>query len=269
MKLGFVGSGAMAEAIIKGLIGKGIYKGENIWVTNKKNDEKLIYMRENYGVNTTKNLEEFFKNIDIVIIAVKPKDVLGFLNSAKEYIKPNHIIISVAAGITTELIENTIGEDIRVIRAMPNISCEVGESATAIAKGRFSDEEALALSKEIFSSIGKTYIVEEGQLDAVTALSGSGPAYIYYMVEAMIEAGEKIGLTRNIAEKLALQTFYGAAKMAVEKREPLKKLREKVTSPNGTTYAAIKTLEKHGFQDIIYLAMQNAKKRALELMKES
>ncbi|MGB9814243.1 MAG: pyrroline-5-carboxylate reductase family protein [Thermovenabulum sp.] len=145
MKLGFVGSGAMAEAIIKGLIGKGIYKGENIWVTNKKNDEKLIYMRENYGVNTTKNLEEFFKNIDIVIIAVKPKDVLGFLNSAKEYIKPHHIIISVAAGITTELIENTIGEDIRVIRAMPNISCEVGESATAIAKGRFSDDEALTL----------------------------------------------------------------------------------------------------------------------------
>ncbi|MGB9819544.1 MAG: pyrroline-5-carboxylate reductase family protein [Thermovenabulum sp.] len=111
--------------------------------------------------------------------------------------------------------------------------------------------------------------MEEEQLDAVTVLSGSGPAYIYYMVEAMIEAGEKIGLSRNIAEKLALQTFYGAAKMAVEKREPLKKLREKVTSPNGTTYAAIKTLEKHGFQDIIYLAMQNAKKRALELMKES
>ncbi len=178
----------------------------------------------------------------------------------------NHVIITLAAGITTEFVENSLGKKIQVIRAMPNTSCKVKESATAIALGRYAKKEAWDFAKGIFTSIGKVSMVEETMMDAVTGLSGSGPAYVYLLMEAMIEAGVKAGLPRSLSEELTIQTVFGAAKMILNTGESPERLREKVTTPGGTTMAGIKVLEKANFTDAFIEAVESATGRSQEMM---
>lgn len=268
-KLGIIGAGSIAQALLKGILGCNLFPPQNIYVINRENDDRLKFFRENFKVNTTRNYEELARNCSTIIIAVKPKDMGELLSNIREYIDENHIIISVAAGISTLFIEQRLAKHVQVVRAMPNTSCEVKESATAIARGKYAGAAAIKIAQEIFSSVGKVVMVKEQALDAVTGLSGSGPAYVYLMLEAMTEAGINAGLEKEISEKLAIQTVFGAAKMALESGEAPWHLRKKVTSPGGTTMAAIKTLQEMGFTSSIIEAVKNAAERSRQMMMEN
>lgn len=268
-RLGIIGAGSMAEALLKGMLSCKLFSSGDVFVINRKNDERLNFFRENYSVNTTRDYKELLNECRTIIIAVKPKDMGELLSHIREYVTRNHIIISVAAGIETGFIENRLGKGVQVVRAMPNTSCQVKESATAIALGRYTGDEAIKAAEEIFSSVGKVVIVEEQALDAVTGLSGSGPAYVYLMLEALTEAGIKAGLVREISEQLAIQTVFGAAKMALESGEAPVHLRRKVTSPGGTTMAGINTLQQMGFTASIMEAVRNAAERSRQMMMEN
>lgn len=267
--LGLIGAGSIAEALLKGMLSCGVYMPGEIFVINRKNDERLRHFAEKYGVNTTRDYREVVSKCTTLVIAVKPKDVNQLLLTIREYVTADHVLISVVAGISTAFIESRLGGRVQVIRAMPNTSCQVKESATAVARGRYAGPGALEVADGIFSSVGKVIHVEEEALDAVTGLSGSGPAYVYLMMEAMIEAGIKAGLEREISEKLAIQTVFGAAKMALESGEAPGHLRKKVTSPGGTTMAGIETLESLGFTNSIIEAIKKAAARSRELMMET
>ncbi|MDI3480979.1 MAG: pyrroline-5-carboxylate reductase [Tepidanaerobacteraceae bacterium] len=268
-RLGIIGAGAMAEALIAGILSCGLLEPENVYVINRKNNERLKFLKETYGVNTTRQYSDIFSYCDNIIIAVKPKDMAELLASIREYVDEKHIIISVVAGISTSYIESRLEKKVRVVRAMPNTSCQVKASATAIAKGSYADEHSMGLARELFSSVGKVVVVEEKALDAVTGLSGSGPAYVYLMLEALTEAGISAGLGREISEQLAIQTVFGAAKMALESGEAPVHLRRKVTSPGGTTMEGIKTLQQMGFTASIVEAVRNAAERSKQLLIEN
>ena len=268
-KVGFFGAGSMAEALLKGLLGAGVFRAEDILVINKKNDERLEYIKKVYGVKVTRDYSEIARKCSILMLLVKPKDVAEVMEKIKDHLKEGHLVISVAAGITTSFIEGFSSKKLKVIRAMPNISCQIKESATAIAAGCHAGECELKKASEIFSSVGKVILVDEKWLDAVTALSGSGPAYVYLMMEALTEAGVRAGLPEKVSYELAVQTVFGAAKMVFETGEEPVTLRKKVTSPGGTTMAGIETLEKMGFVNAIVQAVKSAARRSVEMRKES
>ncbi len=262
--VGIFGAGSIAEAMLDGILSQAIMPPEDIYVTNKQNDDKLQLLRERYKVNTTRDYKEILSKCRYLIIAVKPVDVYELLISLQKFVTTNHIIITLAAGISTKFIETVLDKKVQVIRAMPNTACKVRESATAITLGSYATKEAQDFAEEIFSSIGKVSVVEETMMDAVTGLSGSGPAYVYLLMEAMV----KVGLPRRLSEELTVQTVYGAAKMVIETGESPKKLRKQVTTPGGTTMAGIKVLEKADFTDLLIKAVENAAGRSKEMMKE-
>ncbi|TYP57379.1 pyrroline-5-carboxylate reductase [Thermosediminibacter litoriperuensis] len=266
-RLGFFGAGSMAEALLKGILSASVLAPEDIFVINRKNDDRLKFFEKTYGVNTTRDYGRLVGECGTLVIAVKPGDVKGIMLKIRDFLTQQHTIISVAAGITTSRIEEFAGKRIRVIRAMPNTSCQVKESATAIAAGRHAGRDDLEKAFRIFSSVGQVIKVDEKWLDAVTALSGSGPAYVYLMMEALTEAGMKEGLPREISYELAVQTVFGAAKMVKETGEHPVCLRKKVTSPGGTTMAGIETLERMGFTNCIIQAVNSAARRSREMME--
>ncbi|TZE80704.1 pyrroline-5-carboxylate reductase [Calorimonas adulescens] len=263
-RIGFIGCGNIAEAIIKGLLNAG-YVSKMITATNKEKTERLKYIKETYGVQVSRDKKEVVDNSDLIILAVKPKDVVDALRDIQI---GDRILISVAAGITTEYLGGMFKDNVRVIRAMPNTSSMVGESVTAICRGRFASDDDLNCAYEVFSSIGEVAILDEEYFDIVTGLSGSGPAYIYYMMEALVEAGIKSGLDAGVAQELARQTIFGAAVMLKKTGEDPSRLRLNVTSPGGTTMAGIMALESRGFKEIIYNAVYEASRRSKE-MRES
>lgn len=268
-KLGFLGAGAMAEALLRGLLATGAVKAEDVIVINKRNDQRLKYIEEAYNVAVTRDYSRVVGESSVLLLLVKPKDMRELMERIGDELDEEHLVISVAAGITTSFIEQFSSKKIKVVRAMPNISCLVKESATALAAGRYAGERDVDRAFEIFSSVGKVYVVDEKWLDAVTALSGSGPAYVYLMMEALTEAGVKVGLPERLAYELAVQTVFGAAKMVLETGEEPVVLRKKVTSPGGTTMAGIEALEKMGFANAIMEAVKSAARRSLEMRRES
>ncbi|MGI6486369.1 MAG: pyrroline-5-carboxylate reductase [Tepidanaerobacteraceae bacterium] len=267
--LGIIGAGSLAEAFLKGILEHKTFLPENIYVINRSDDHRLNFFKENYFVNITRSYKEIAAMCDVLVIAVKPKDIIDLMAVLGKFLNENHIIISVVAGITTKIIEDTVSKNIRVIRAMPNTSCQIKESATAVACGTYADSECIKIAESILLSIGKVIRVDEGCLDAVTGLSGSGPAYVYLMMEAMTEAGIMAGLDRGISEKLAAQTVFGAAKMVLETGEGPEYLRQKVTSPGGTTVAGLNVLEKEGFTKSIIEAVNSAARRSRQIMLEN
>jgi pyrroline-5-carboxylate reductase len=267
-KICFIGAGSMAQAMIWGLLSSNLIKPESIYVTNKSDRAKLNKLGEKWGVNITYDKALMLQMADIIILAVKPKDVREVLKTIKAHVTRSHLILSVVAGIGTDLIQTLVGKEVPIIRAMPNTSCLVKESATALALGKYADKEDEAIGREIFSSIGKVIVVEETALDAVTGLSGSGPAYVYLMIEAMVDAGIKAGLSSEVSKELAVQTVLGAARMLIETGEEPTALRQKVTSPGGTTFAGLTVLEKAGFRNSLIKAINRAAQRSKELGME-
>jgi pyrroline-5-carboxylate reductase len=268
-KVGFIGAGSIAYTMISGLISNGIIKGEKIWVTNKQNTERLLDLWNKYQVNYSKDKKKVLDNTDIIILAVKPADAMAVLEEIKPMIDEKQMIVSVIAGVTTENIEKVLGKRIAVIRVMPNISCAIGESATAITKGRFANERHLATASKLFNALGEVVVVDESNMDIITGLSGSGPAYFYYMVELMEKTAVESGLAKDTAKKLLLQTLYGAAKMLRDSNEDPSELRRKVTSPEGTTYAALEVFQNMGLEETVRKAVIRAAARSRELGIES
>ncbi|WP_027407690.1 pyrroline-5-carboxylate reductase ProI [Anoxybacteroides tepidamans] len=264
--IAFMGAGSMAEALIAGMT-KTLYQPEQIVVTNRCNIERLSYIQETYQVRIEIDKEKAIKEAEIIVLAMKPKDAAEAITSVAEAINEQQLIISVLAGVTTETIVSLIGKRVAVVRAMPNTSAAVGQSATAISGGQYANAAHLAVAKELFETVGTVAVVEEQHLHAVTGLSGSGPAYVYYLVEAMEQAADEIGLDRAIAKDLILQTLIGSAHMLKATKKHPASLRKEVTSPGGTTEAGIGVLERYRYQEAVVACIKRATERSQELGK--
>ncbi|WP_010648928.1 pyrroline-5-carboxylate reductase [Oceanobacillus massiliensis] len=266
-KIAFIGAGSLAEALIAGIIKAEVVVKENIYVTNKDNTERLAYIQDRYQVQCSAWKEELTRNADIIILAMKPHDAKASLASIKSYLNKNQLIISAMAGITATDIEHAAGLNIPVVRVMPNTSALIGSSATAISPGSYANEDHIQLTDELFQTVGITKIVDEKDMHTVTAISGSGPAYIYYLVEALEKAAIEAGLDHNTASELIAQTVIGAGEMLQQSGEKPAVLRKNITSPGGTTEAGINDLKHHGFQEMIASCVNHARNRSIDLGK--
>ncbi|WP_110111235.1 pyrroline-5-carboxylate reductase ProI [Bacillus sp. CGMCC 1.16541] len=265
LNIGFIGAGSMAEAMIAGLLERQQLSNQNIYLTNHSNDERLNYFKETYGVTVTRNKQAIVANCDLIVLAMKPKDVVEGVQSIQPFINDKQFIVSLLAGVSTKSIQTLIGKEVAIVRAMPNTSASIGRSATAIAKGKFATDNHLKQSETLFRSIGTVTTVEEDDLHAVTGLSGSGPAYVYYLVEAMEAAAREIGLEKETAKDLILQTLIGSAEMLKHSSKSPSTLRKEVTSPGGTTEAGLKTLSTYRYQEAMIECIKEATARSKEL----
>lgn len=266
-KIGFIGSGNMGEALISGLVMSNATKPENI-ICSDVRKEPLQDIHEKYGVFTTTSNMEVVERSDIIIYSTKPQILGKVLKQTASGLDRSKLIISIAAGVPLAAIEAGLGKELRLIRVMPNICAFVKASATAIAAGQYVEEGDIELAKAIFDSVGISVFIEENILmDAFTGLSGSGPAYIFMIVDAMADAGVKMGLSRKDSLLLSSQTVLGAAKMLLESKEHPGQLKDRVTSPGGTAIAGIHTLEAGGLRTTIINAVESATNRSMELGK--
>ncbi|WP_455675866.1 pyrroline-5-carboxylate reductase [Pradoshia sp.] len=267
-KIAFIGAGSMAEALISGLVTRKGSRPENIWISNRANDSQLARLQKEYGVTPSRDFSTLLRGADVVLIAVKPKDVLATLTQAKEYLKEDMLLISVAAGISTASLKSIVDIEIPIIRAMPNTSAAVGKSATALSGNEYVKEKDKQLAKSIFGTVGMAVYTDEDKMDAVTGLSGSGPAYIYYLIEAMQLSAEQIGLEPQDAQKLIIQTLMGAAEMVHASDKTPETLRLEVTSPGGTTEAGIRVLEEKGVKEALIECIKTATHRSSKMGEE-
>jgi pyrroline-5-carboxylate reductase len=254
----------MAEALLRGVFGAGVLRPDRCIVTNKSNDERLERVAGAWNVRTTRDKVCLMADSDMIVLAVKPHDIATVLGEIAPHAHARHLVVSVAAGVSIETIERDMA-GVPVVRAMPNTSTAVRASATAIAAGRFAGEMHLALVRQFFESVGWVGVVPETLLDAVTAVSGSGPAYVYVLAEALVDSGEGAGLPRDLALALVAQTILGAGKMLAETGEGPEVLRGRVTSPGGTTIAGLEALEQGGLRTAVAAAVARATQRAREL----
>ena len=260
--IGFIGAGNMAEAMIRGLL-RGAYRKEEI-VASGPRQERMDDLHARFGIRTTTdNLTAC--RASIVVLAVKPQMLKRVLDQAGEAISKDSLVISIAAGVPAAEIESRLPAGIRVIRAMPNTPALVDAAATAIARGEHANDDDVTEAKAIFDAIGLTVVLEESQLDAVTGLSGSGPAYVFLILEALSDAGVKVGLSRRTAQLLAAQTLLGSAKLLLETNEHPGKLKDMVTSPGGTAITGLHTLENGGVRTTLMNAVEAATARSREL----
>lgn len=266
-KITFIGAGSMAEAIIAGVAQRNLLNNENIFVVNRSNQARLVELNAKYGVSGTMDKAEAIKDAEAIIISPKPNDIEAALLEIKNLIEPGQVIISVVAGISSETINEIVGQEVAVIRAMPNTSATIGQSATGLSKSGFATDDQLVLAERIFAAIGTVAIIDEAEMHALTAISGSGPAYIYYLAEAMEEAAIAGGLEAQLAKDLVIQTIIGAGEMLRASTDSAGELRRKVTSPNGVTAAGIAALSGHDFQDAVKACVTAATNRSKELGK--
>ncbi len=261
-RVAVIGAGKMGEALLSGMLRAGKQPGDLVATARRAERAKLL--RERYGIEIVTNAEAA-KSADTLILTVKPQDMAVLLEELCPHVSPNQLVVSAAAGITTAFIERRLVEGVPVVRVMSNTPVLVDEAMSAISPGAHAAEEHLRRTEEIFKPVGRTIRVPESQQDAVTALSGSGPAYFYYLVEAMTDAGLLLGLPRAVAHELVVQTAIGAAVMMRDSGEHPVILREAVTSPAGTTAAAVKELENHGVRAALIAALEAARNRSREL----
>jgi pyrroline-5-carboxylate reductase len=261
--VGFVGTGNMAEALIRGLVHASVAEKEQLLGSDPR-EERRAEMSQRYGVRVVADNVEVARQADILVLSVKPQVMAKVLEQIGPQIHPHALVISIAAGIPLAAIERKLPQA-RVIRTMPNTPALVGAGATAIAAGGHATEEDLLAARRIFDSVGSTVVLEESQLDAVTGLSGSGPAYIFLIIEALSDAGVKVGLSRYTAQALAAQTVLGSAKLLIETNEHPGRLKDMVTSPGGTAIAGLHTLEAGGLRTTLMNAVEEATRRSREL----
>ncbi|ARF79799.1 pyrroline-5-carboxylate reductase [Kitasatospora aureofaciens] len=261
-KIAFLGTGKIGEALLSGLLRAG--KAPSDVLVTARRPERAAELTDRYGVVAVSNAEAA-KLADTLILAVKPQDMGTLLEELAPHISPDRLVISAAAGVPTAWFEERLAAGTPVVRVMPNTPVLVDEGMSVISGGSHAREEHLARAEEIFSSVGKALRLPESQQDAATALSGSGPAYFYFLVEAMTDAGILLGLPRQVAHDLIVQSAIGASVMLRDSGEHPVKLREAVTSPAGTTIAAIRELENHGVRAALLGALEAARDRSREL----
>jgi pyrroline-5-carboxylate reductase len=263
-KIAIIGGGKMGSIIAQGLIVNKIIPAKNIIVTDI-DAARLKFLRSSMKLKVSQNNEKAVKSADIIILAVKPQNMAATLKEISTSIDKSKMVISIAAGITTNFIEKSLAKGVRIVRVMPNTPALVGEGATAVAKGSCAKDTDIKLTRAIFNALGVSVEIKETMMDAVTGLSGSGPAYFFLIIEALIDAGLKTGLSRDLAKQLAVQTMLGAARLCIESDKEPAQLREMVTSPNGTTFAGLKVMEENNIRAIIISAVEAATKRSKEL----
>lgn len=263
-KIGFIGAGAMAEAILSGIISAGLFPAERIFAVDV-NQDRLNYICSSYGINSCPNIGELISRADIVVFAVKPQVIKGVLHESAGYVTGGKLVVSIAAGIELRTIESALPGGVPVIRVLPNTPCLVGAGISAITLGKYALPEHEQQVLEIFRAIGTAFTVAEPMMDAVTGLSGSGPAYIYLVIEALADGGVKAGLAREQAIQLAAGTVFGAAKMVLETKKHPAVLKDMVASPAGTTIAALHVLEEKGMRAAMIDAVMAAVTRSKEL----
>lgn len=263
-KIGFIGGGNMAAALIRGLLHSATMTADQIRASDVK-AERLAELHEKYGIQTSLDNDEIVRFADVIVIAVKPQIVDRILAPIAAAMKPGDLVISIAAGVPIEAFESRLAPGARVIRSMPNTAAMALAAATAIAPGTHATEADLATAKALFEAVGRCVVLDESLLDAVTGLSGSGPAYVMLMIEALADGGVKVGLGRDTALLLAAQTVYGAAKLQLETGEHPGRLKDMVTSPGGTAIAGLHTLESGGLRRTLIDAVEVASNRSAEL----
>jgi len=263
-KVSIIGGGNMGEVITGGIISGNLVSTDTLMIADALKD-RLNYLKEKYQVRIEKNNKKAVKFADIIILAVKPQNIGEVLEEISGDIDKTKLIVSIAAGIPTKFIEGYLKKGIHVIRVMPNTPALIGEGAAALARGINATEDDLAAARQIFDSVGITVIVNEELMDAVTGLSGSGPAYVFIIIEALSDAGVKMGLARDISLQLAAQTLVGAAKLCLKGDKHPAQLKDMVTSPGGTTIAGIKALEDGGLRGTLMSAVEAATLRSKEL----
>lgn len=261
-----LGAGVMGETLLSGLVRAG--RRVDALLVGEKRPERARELEERYGVAVVPNLDAAAK-ADTLALVVKPQDMGDLLDEISPVLRPGQLVISLAAGITTGFIESRVPAGIAVVRVMPNTPALVDEGMAAIAPGSHCDDSHLAIAEELMGSTGRVLRIPERQMDAVTAISGSGPAYIFFVVESMIEAGVHLGLPRATATELVVQTLVGSAKMLRETGSHPVVLREQVTSPGGTTAAALRELEIHRVRAAFLAAMEAARDRSRALAEGS
>lgn len=266
-KIGLVGAGTMAEAIVWGLLKAGVDPAR---VSASDPDERRRdFFRKELGVTATADNRAVVEFADILILAVKPSVVPIVLAEIGSLLKPQQVLISIAAGITTDSIQRELGTDIPVVRVMPNTPCLIGTGASAVARGGSADTAHVDIACQIFGAAGKVVEVSEDKMDAVTGLSGSGPAYVYAFIEALADGGVRMGLPEATALLLAAQTVAGAAQMVLQTGISPAELRDQVMTPGGTTAAGMASLERSGFASAVIEAVAAAANRSIELGKSS
>lgn len=262
-RIAFLGAGNMATAIINGLLRAGLAK-DRVTATARRL-EKVKELQDTHGIRVGMDNAAAAKEAEVVVLSVKPQALDKVLVEIAPSIDRSKLIISVAAGVPIAAIERRLGAGARIVRSMPNTPCLVGLGATALSAGEHATKEDLALATAMFDSVGLTTVVDEYLLDAVTGLSGSGPAYIFLIIEALSDAGVKVGLSRHQALKLAAQTVLGSARLLLETNQHPGHLKDQVTSPGGTAIAGLHTLEAGGLRTTLIDAVEAATKRAREL----
>ncbi len=261
--IGFIGGGNMAEALIKGLLAGGLPAADLI--VAEPHDKRRDLLAENYGLKCAEGNSAVIKASDIIILAVKPQVADKVLQEIGGVKATGKLFISIMAGVKTATVEAAFAGKTRVVRVMPNTPALVLEASSAVAPGIYATAEDISLARRIFELVGKAWLVEEKLMDAVTGLSGSGPAYVLTFIEALSDAGVKNGLTRDVALGLAAQTVLGTAKLLLETREHPAQLKDRVTSPGGTTIAGLHVLETEGFRGALMNAVDAATARSREL----
>jgi pyrroline-5-carboxylate reductase len=262
--IAILGTGKMGEALLSGLLRAGHPASGVLAVARRP--ERAAELRERYGVQTP-GAAEAAKTADTLVLAVKPQDMGGLLDEIAAFVpaSADRLVISVAAGITTAFIGRRLTGDVPVVRVMSNTPVLVDEAMSVISAGQHAGEEHLRRTEDLLRPVGKVLRIPESQQDAATALSGSGPAYVYFLVEAMVDAGILLGVPRGAAMEMVTQAVFGAATMLRESREHPVILREAVTSPGGTTISAIRELEKHGVRAAFLAAIESARDRGRDL----
>lgn len=263
--IGFIGGGKMASAIMQGIIKSGYFKKENIYVSDK-NETALEHLKNEFGVNTITDNKIVAQKADVILFAVKPFVLRDVLNEIKPYIKKNQLILSIAAGISIKTIEEILGE-VPVIRIMPNTPALVNEGMSAVCKGSYANNDHSKIAVNIFNSVGKVIESDEKYIDIITAISGSGPAFYYYIIDEIAKAGEKLGLDYDTCLKLSAQTAFGSAKMIMESGINPEQLIINVTTPGGCTAVGNDILKDNKTSDILFDTIEKTAKKAYELGK--
>jgi pyrroline-5-carboxylate reductase len=265
-RLAVLGAGKIGETLVRGLLEAGAATPDRVTVT-AGHPERLDDLRARFGVTGTLSNAMAARGADVVILAVKPQTLPTVVAEVGGVLEPRQLVISVAASVGTAFIEQGLREAVPVVRAMPNTACLIGRGMTALAAGTGATREHLALAAAVFDAVGRTVVVDEKHMDAVTGLSASGPAYLYVVIESLAEAGVKVGLPRDVATLLAAQTVVGAGAMVLETGEHPAKLKDAVTTPAGCTVDGLLELEEGGLRVTLIKAVVRATQRARELLE--
>lgn len=264
LTIGFIGAGNMAEAIVRGMMERRVFTPDRILVADT-DPERCKFFTDRFNVTAKSDNPDVINSSDIVVLAVKPQVMATVLASLKNSFRPDQLVISIAAGVLTKTLNEGCGAKPAIVRIMPNTPALIGKGVSAICPGPRATQEHLEIAEKIFSAVGSTFRVDESAMDAVTAISGSGPAYVFYWMEAMLSAAKESGFDQATARQLVFQTFVGASELAVLSSETPDVLRARVTSKGGTTEAAIRSMDEAGVGASVIKAVHAAARRSREL----